>query len=90
MQKYQIVSKWDGENPLQILEISTSKPAWSFSSTKFIFIIWLAILGYVFFGGAISSFLTEKKEENLQVPAPITDMKSNPHAAEDLSSLGDL
>lgn len=89
MQKYQIVSKWDGENPLQILEISTLKPPVDWGK-RLTWLIVFSVAFFILFGGSIQQARQSHEEENLQVPAPILDMKSNPHAAEDLNSIRDL
>lgn len=88
MKKYQIVTKWNTESALQILEID-SIPKNNFTFVKFLFVLIIIMCGYGIFGGGRSSVSHQEKKE-LVIPAPILNMKSNPHAAEDLNTLGDL
>lgn len=91
MKKYQIVSKWNTQSALQILEIN-STPKNNFVLGKIVFFLIIAIFFYNVFIGTrhINSINSKKEIKELSIPAPILNMKNNIHAAEDLNTLSDL
>lgn len=89
MKKYQIVSQWNTESALQILEIDSEPKQFPWGAIIFILIV--GFVAYSMFGTSHSvSQQVEEQKKELVIPAPILNMKDNPHAAEDLNTLSDL